>query len=137
MRGALGNSLLLSIILTFVGAIVIFFVSILSYSKAYKAKNRIIEVIEKYETYDQNVKEEVNVSLAEMGYQLGECQFSSLADGNGYKYCVEYKEASAEGGGYYYKVSTYVQFYFPIIGEIITPKVTSETKILGRNYDFE
>ncbi len=137
MRGALGNSLLLSIIITFVGAIVIFFVSILSYSKAFRAKNRIIEVIEKYgvyDSYDQNIKDEIGVSLAEMGYQLGECDHESLSSGNGYKYCVD--EITATNGKYY-KVSTYVQFNFPIIGEIIKPKVTSETKILNVDYNFD
>ena len=112
----------------------IFFVSILAYSKAYRAKNRIVEVIEKYGSYNDNASDEISATLFDMGYQTGECKYDSLSKGNGYKYCVEQKNAKEV---YYYKVTTYVQFYFPIINELISPAVQSETKILGRSYDYE
>ena len=51
----------------------------------------------------------------------------------GYRYCI-YRVESSEG--YYYKVTAYVQFYFPIIGEIFAPPVYGETKILGKNYNY-
>ncbi len=143
MREAIGSSLLLSVVVVFVGLIILFFVNILSYSKAYKAKNRIIEIIEKYETYSESNSEsselnEIKQSLQDMGYQTGECKNEDSKDNianSGYKYCVY--RIDEEGGTYYYKVKTYVQFYFPIIGELFNPPVQSETKILGKSYDYD
>ncbi len=142
MREAIGSSLLLSIVVVFIGLIILFFVGILSYSKAYKAKNRIVEIIEKYETYNSLAISEIDDSLSNMGYQLGACKDEDKKDGensninsSGYKYCI-YKIEDSDGS-YYYKVKTYVQFYFPIIGELFNPPVQSETKILKKNFNYE
>lgn len=141
MREAIGNSLLLSIVVVFVSLIILFFVGILSYSKAYKAKNRIVSVIEKHETFNEAAKDEISSSLKDMGYQLGECKDENGKSNSGYKYCVyeicnEIDDTGSCTGTYYYKVATYVQFYFPIIGELFNPPVYSETKILGKNYNY-
>jgi hypothetical protein len=141
MRGALGNSLLLYLIIAFVIIIIVFFSSVLIYSKAYRAKNRIVEVIEKYGYYpenndaDRSIEEEIVNSLGAMGYQLGDCKKSNgvIQNKSGYKYCIE-KKSSNEGT--FYKVTTYVEFYFPLINELFDPEVTSETKILNKNYDY-
>ena len=45
MRESLGGSMLLNLVVIFTGLIIIFFVGILSYSKAYRVKNRIVEII--------------------------------------------------------------------------------------------
>lgn len=143
MREAIGSSLLLSIVVVFVSLIILFFVSVLSYTKAYKVKNKIIDVIERYETYNTTVETEIKSTLSEMGYQLGDCK-SNQNDLNesGYKYCV-YKvcegTTNRKGkceGAYYYKVTTYIQFYFPIIGELYNPPVYGETRILGKDYNY-
>ena len=55
MRESLGGSMLLNLVVIFTGLIIIFFVGILSYSKAYRVKNRIVEIIEKYGTYEKIV----------------------------------------------------------------------------------
>lgn len=139
MREAIGSSLLLNIVVVFVSLIILFFVGILSYTKAYKAKNRIIDVIEKYGTYSevpetQDAGDEIVSSLSEMGYQLGNCKNTSgNLNNTGYKYCVHRVDASE---GYYYKVTTYIQFYFPIIGDLFNPPVSGETKILGKSYNY-
>jgi len=161
MREALGGSLLLNIVVIFVSLIMLFFVSILSYSKAYRAKNRIIDVIEKYENYNTLASSEIISSLNEMGYQIGNCQTPSVRvniknntdrgteivtsvqnkNSEGYKYCVyeicmENLERGICEGKKYYKVTTYVQFYFPIIGDLLAPPVHGETKILGNDYNY-
>ena len=75
MKDALGGSMLLNLVLIFTGLIIIFFIGILSYSKAYKIKNRIIEIIEKYEVYEHtddnivnDVVDELNSDLNLSGY---------------------------------------------------------------------
>lgn len=140
MRGAVGNALLLNIIMAFVAIILIFFTSILAYSKAYRVKNRIVELIEKYEKYDLEVEKEIKKSMLEMGYQLGECKKTDdkvLKNNTGYKYCIEeIRLKSGSENPKYYRITTYVQFYFPIIKQIFSPAVTSETKILGTDYHY-
>lgn len=140
MREATGSSMLLYIVVFFAGIVILFFAGILTYSKAYKAKNRIIEVIEEYGTYNTNTKEVISSSLKYMGYQIGECpqnqnfgsKYSLVSTGEGYKYCVYYSSYEK-----IYKVITYVHFDFPIIGNSINIGVAGETKVLGKNYDYE
>ena len=140
MRGAIGNALLLNIIITFVAIIIIFFSSILAYSKAYRVKNRIVEIVEKYESYSSDAELEIKNSLGGMGYQLGECSNvtdNTLVNNTGYRFCIEeIKLKNTLNSPKYYKVTTYVQFYFPVIGEFFSTKVTSETKILGADYSY-
>lgn len=144
MREAIGGSLLLSIVVVFVSLIILFFVGILSYTKAYKVKNKIIDVIERYETYNTSeVENEIETTLGDMGYQLGDCKNNANnLNESGYKYCVyEVCEGTTNSdgsceGAHYYKVTTYIQFYFPIIGELFNPPVHGETRILGKNYDY-
>ena len=47
MKEAIGNAALFYIIITFVVIMIMFFVGSLSYSKAFKVKNKIVEEIEK------------------------------------------------------------------------------------------
>ncbi len=89
MRESMGNTLLLYIVIIFSGIIMLFFVGILSYSKAYKVKNRIIEIIEKYGSYsscsngEKCAVSEINESLKETGYNVSSkdlCNKSSVQD---------------------------------------------------------
>lgn len=138
MRGAIGNASLLWIIIFILSALVVFFVSVLAYSKAYRVKNRIVEVIEKYGVYNDNAESEITPFLSEAGYQIGQCPKSGSENTTSFKYCVEKVNQTDDlDGPYTYKVTTYVQFYFPIINEIFSPAVTSETRTLGISYDYE
>ncbi len=51
MRDSIGGSLLLYLVIIFAGLVITLFVSVLSYSKAYRVKNRTIELLERYETF--------------------------------------------------------------------------------------
>ena len=149
MRSAIGNSLLMNLVIIIVTAVILIFVGILSYSKAYRVKNRIIEVIEKYGTYEDSddAKEEIAMFLKQSGYQLGNCDEPGIDKdtmkiaSKGYKYCVEtiYENSSnnndEENKKKYYKVTTYVEFNFPIINSLLKVPVRGETKMLGINYD--
>lgn len=48
LREAIGSSLLLNIVIVIIGIISAFLISSIAYSKAFKAKNRIVSVIEEY-----------------------------------------------------------------------------------------
>ena len=156
MRASIGNSLLLSIVIVIVTTIIIIFVSTLAYSKAYRVKNRIIEIIEN--NYNHNaslnsfnydeVKQEINDYLHQTGYRVGkldskECKKRlqdrnvDVSDDNNiiyngleYKYCIGKKNVSKYEN--IYVVVTYVEFNLPIVGNIVPISVSGETKTLGR-----
>ena len=165
MKDAIGGSMLLNLVLIISGVIVLLFIGVLSYSKAYGVKNRIIEIIEKYGTYEEIeestnlnvVTEELNSDLLSIGYdadqpkncevilgRLTNKKYGSGIDvskGNlnkyGYNYCVfEVNNMSVNESGKFYVVVTFVKFEFPVIGDLITFPVYSETKYLGKTYGY-
>lgn len=159
MREALGSSLLLNIVVFFVGIVIIFFIGTLSYSKAYRVKNRIIEIIEKYGIYEDGAKSEINQTLANAGYNISandlcsssrvqrhlidevglefdsDSVISNLND-QSFNYCV-FEATNKTSNGRYYIIVTFVHFEFPLIGDIINIPVYGETKILGKSYNYE
>lgn len=76
MREAIGSSLLLNIALVFISVISLFLVGSIAYSKAFKAKNQIISVIESYDGVcfqgsdlsTENCFNEIESKLTDMGY---------------------------------------------------------------------
>lgn len=73
MRDAIGSSLLLNIAIVVIGVISAFLIGSIAYSKAYKVKNRIISVIEKYEgkcefSDEDDCYKDIESQLTDMGY---------------------------------------------------------------------
>lgn len=151
MKDAVGGSSLLNIVVIFTSLVILFFAGIMAYSKAYKIKNRIIEVIEKHEKYDDAVQGTLEEDLRRAGYIVAtsqqveaKCGDSSVNKNTStYLYCV--KEKSCDGsrdesgnctGQRHYEVTTYIHFDFPIIGDRLTFAVKGETKMLGKKYDY-
>ena len=154
MKDAVGGSLLLNIVVIIVSIVILFFVGIIAYSKAYKIKNRIIEVIEKNENYSPDIaKEQLNNDLGRAGYIVAsreqinnKCNGNNLNKidyGTGYLYCVYLKNCENYDettgvceGERNYEVVTYIHFNFPVIGDLMTFEVKGETKTLGRIYNY-
>lgn len=166
MREAVGGSVLLYIVVIISSIIMFVFVGFFSYTKAYKVKNRIIQIVEKYEVYEKNedgnnpTVDEINQNLATLGYNtasprncnsikdrlsMGNEKYKGrLSDNeneNGYNYCiykVNYEGVGDDGNNpYHYVVVTFVHFQLPIIGDALTIPVYGETKILGKDYSYE
>ena len=144
MKDAVGGSILLYLVVIFTSIVILLFVGILAYSKAYKIKNRIIEVIERNETYDDNEVSELTEELKRAGYRsatkdqiYSKCGEESLTytENVGHFYCV-YRDDSSSAEGHSYEVVTYVHFDFPVIGDMLVFPVKGETKILGKNYNY-
>ena len=155
MKEAIGNAALFNIIIIFVIILVAFFIGSLAYSKAYKAKNRIIEEIEKDESYtfgaDSDTTEtRINKWLAEIGYrtnyrkinngdhcpdttkEFGEVSGVSLVNNSStYQYCVYRVDTCKDYDkgicGRYYRVITYMYFDIPIIGGLLQLPVRGDT----------
>ena len=137
MREAIGSSLLFNLIIVIVIVMIAFLVGSLSYSKAFKVKNRIINIIEKYEGYNQTDSKminEINSELKNMGYRINKnkkCKSGDISGSNSYEFCI-YKKQTKTGS--YYKVVTYMYFDIPIIGSLLHFPVSGETKIFYDTY---
>ena len=146
MNEAIGNSFVLGVVLFFVAVFGVFFATSTAYTKAFKVKNKIVELIEKYDDIlgvdaatgtklDGNLEQEINTILGEIGYRVStgvnyNCPVrngqDALYKGTNYAYCI-YKYQTVKG--YYYGVATYMYFQIPVIGVELKFPVYGETKI--------
>lgn len=154
MREAIGNTFIVNLLLVFIGVISALLIGSISYSKAFKVKNRIIYTIEKYggwEVYAGStniVQSEIEASLKDIGYPLklansfaygglgagcknrndgSELVYGKPGQSVTYHYCV-YKYNNEKG--YYYGVTAYMHFDLPLIGNYLEFPVYGETQSL-------
>ena len=135
MRESIANSYIFNLIIIFIGILIVILVGSLSYSKAFKIKTRMIEIIEKYETYNNgNIATEINNLLNQAGYKVNRgarkgCPSlndeASINNPSNYRYCVYRFDDSR---GYYYSVMVFISFEFPIIGDVIEFPLTGQTR---------
>lgn len=153
MREAIGSAFLVNLILIFIGVISALVVGSISYSKAYKAKDRILYVIEKYDGYTDEAKKEIDSSLKKIGYVIDSTDSSrcenlytkkggfnsdNLLHGknNGtakYDYCVYKYDCTTNDGSCvatYYGVTTFMHFDIPLIGGLLKFSVSGETSLV-------
>lgn len=138
MKESISTSLLFSAVIIIIGLCAFVSVSVLSYSKTYKIKNRMIEIIEKYGEYNNGaVKDDIDTFLKDSGYPVltenfscptgrGEALEGMSATDTGleainnidnYKYCIyRYKTSK----GYYYSVVAYVSYEIPLISDFVS-----------------
>lgn len=136
MREAIGNTFMYNIVIVFVLLIILVLVGSLSYSKGFKAKNKIINVIEENRGYDATAIEEIDEILKSSGYRP-KSAFSkkSCPDRNGellegsdkYFYCVY---ANTTDRGIYYSVTIYIRFEIPLLSGILEFPVSGDTRTI-------
>ena len=156
MREAIGQGLLVSIIIFFIMAVAFLFVGSMSYSKAFKIKNRIINIIEEYAatngkdsidtgtSLDSELKDQIRDALDTVGYQVGsgrKCKAKAggvqlYPDGSNvdYDYCVYKYETTSSADKpthTYYGVTTYMTIHIPFISDLVELPVYGETKTFG------
>ena len=94
MKEAIGNSMVFTIVITFTSVFILLFVGSIAYSKGFKVRNRVIDIIEKHGGFTEDAKKEIDENLAAVGYQIvdRECKdhngVSALANNSAYRYCV-------------------------------------------------
>ena len=153
MKEAIANAGVFNLIIIFVIVLILLFIGSLSYSRGFKAKNKVIEEIEKDQGFTSSTEDRVNEWLGNIGYRpnVGLNRNSDVCDpsvsgsgvtgtflnGDGpYQYCVyEFDTCSSSGDnskcGKYYRVITYMYFDIPIIGGYIRIPVNGETMIFN------
>lgn len=158
MKEAIANAGVFNLVIIFVIILLAFFIGSLSYSKAFKVKNKIIEEIEKDQGYtmgsENSTEERINDWLLNIGYRVNtgynanSAVCASTVSGNGghdgklinstgdYQYCVYEFDTCTDGNsnlncGKYYRVVAYMYFDFPIISQLLRLPVTGETMIFN------
>lgn len=138
MKAATGNAMLMNIIIIFLVIVMALLVTSISYTKAFRIKNRIVDIVEYYNgdfsNNKDNITNEINTSLSSVGYRLSsstKCkeidEKSALSLDSNYQVCIyEYNDSNR---GKYYKVITYMYFDVPIIGGMLNIPVSGETKV--------
>ena len=160
MREAIGNTFIVNLLLVFIGVMSALLVGSVSYSKAFKVKNRIIYTIEKYGGWDVKtsggrnvVQAEIEASLKDIGYPLVVANGTIFGSGcperkgaklvygghkgtgsaaNTYHYCVYEYSGARE---HYYGVTTFMHFDIPLIGNYLEFPVNGKTKPLFNIYN--
>ena len=141
MKEAIGTSMVFNLILIFVGVFIALLVGSLAYSKGFKVRNKIIDLIERNEGYTDTAKNEIDQNLSDIGYYLminRKCEerngIQPLQNNSPYRYCV-YKYNTSKGE--YYGVQVFIHFDFPIIGDFIEIPLYGESRIIFEKSEVE
>ena len=157
MKEAIANAGVFNLVIIFVIVLLAFFIGSLSYSKAFKVKNKILEEIEKDQGYtigtNDSTESRVEEWIGNIGYRVNTGNSRNTANcptvtGNGgeqgklvntdgdYQYCVyEFDTCTARSDkakcGKYYRVTAYMYFDIPIISGLLKLPVSGETMIFN------
>ena len=138
MKSAVGNSMVVYIILTVLVFMISFFAVSISYSKAFRVNNAIVSSIEMNKEF---VESEVNEVLRQVGYRvepLGSSNYCgpntvNNSSGGNYRYCV-YEHTFSRAGytGKYYSVRTYLYFDVPLMGNMFDFRypINGQTRVI-------
>lgn len=135
MRDAIGGMYVFQFMMVFIVMFSAIMAVGLNYATTFRVKNQIVDLLEKYETYD-NAAVPIENYLSNIKYYDGGSD--SLDTGisgclnNSTTYCI--MEAKGNNGGHYYIVTTYVVFDFPVIGRFIQSPVRGQTSTI-KNFE--
>lgn len=137
MREATGNTFVYNIVIAMVLLAMLVLVASLSYSKGFKAKNKIIAIIEENRGYDDVAMKNIDKLLKESGYRpksvysINSCPIRRgkqlLEESNNHMYCVY---ANTSERGMYYSVTIYIRFEIPLLSGLLEFPVSGDTKTI-------
>lgn len=148
MKEVSGSMWTFQMIIIFIFIFTCFLSLVLSYSKAYTIKNRMLTIIEKYEGLTTESGEIISNFASEHSYKTtgkcpsdyygasdiyGDVTFSESEENQKYYFC--FQEQTAANDQKYYNVIVFYKFNLPFIGEIATYKIEGETKTFIGNDD--
>lgn len=144
MKEAIGTSLVFNLMMIFIGVMIVIFLSAISYSKAFKIRNKIIDRIEEHSGYTETAASFIENDLKGIGYKIvkdSNCSDKSEQGGtlltssyNTYNYCV-YEFSSDRG--FYYGVTVFISVDIPLIGDKINVPVYGESRVIYKKGSVE
>lgn len=146
MRESIGGTWLLGFVVLFIVLFSGYLAVSINYTKAFKVKNQIINLIEQYEGFrvtelnlasasdaelsaSNNTEDKIYQYIKGIGYANTTISSSKCKDrGNYYTggYCI--KRIGTTSNGAYYKVTTFINIELPLIWTSFTIPITGETK---------
>ena len=146
MRETIGSTWTFQLIFGFILLFVSFLAVTISYSKAFRIKNEITSIIEKYGGYTTQSAELINNYVKSLGYRnMGVCSKKDDSDALGitnidaetkegvqknkrYYYCIKKEQIwNGQISNVYYEVTFFYKFDLPNIGDITTFKIKGKT----------
>lgn len=137
MRDAFGGAFSIKLMIIFLMLYTFFICVALNYARAFRVKNRIINIIEQQEGLTTQASAEIGIYLNDRGYSIvcsevedvicrGCTCVTDLSNrAQGYSYRV-----NTSGSKTYYTVETYLHFKIPIIGVDFPIAVRGETRVI-------
>lgn len=151
MKESFGNAFVFMLVMIFVTVALFILIGSMSYSKSAKIKNRIVSIVENYveingdaattstNQLQTNLSNEIDASLSTIGYRINKSgnqnngkvpdNCKDLTQFSNYRYSVF--RCCAERG-HYYKITAYMYFDFPLIGDLLEIPIRGDTKIFYR-----
>ena len=72
MKESINTAIIVGIIITIIGLIELVLFASFAYSRAFKIKSRIVDIIEEEAGYNETVKDKIDSEVAKIGYRLTE-----------------------------------------------------------------
>jgi hypothetical protein len=118
MRESIGAAFLIKIMIVFIVIYNSILAIAVNYAMAFRVKNQIINLIEQYEGC-RPAMDKINDYIRHVGYyRTGDIENSAFT----------IQPLEIPDRGYYYKVTTYLNFDFPFVGDFLKVKINGETK---------
>ncbi len=159
MKDAFGGAFMINIMLIFLGIFISFIAVAVSYAKAFRVKNQIINYIQQYEGLTRDAEDAIDRYLKEAAYYVnvstGDACYATRTNselGSGCKevegvnpyqlrpqeamctdrgYCVRSVPVNSNGNtGTYYVITTYLQIQFTLFNLSFNVPITGETRLL-------
>lgn len=146
MREAIGGSWLLGFVMLFIVLFSAYLAVSVNYTKAFKVKNKIINIIEENEGFSTSVgdvsskpndqlassnrtEDKIYYYLRDIGYATTKINNTKCPSGDMYAggYCIE-KVCTSQGA--YYKVTSFIKIELPLIWDSFVIPIKGETKVL-------
>jgi len=141
MRDSIGHSWIFMIVIVFTLIFAGFLILTLSYSRAYKLKNEVTSILEKYEGLTDGSVTIINNYLVNSGYKAsGVCQTGDYAvsnlssstialvsDGSRYPYCISIRKDKDEPDRIIFRVTLFFDFNLPVFGQLNKYQIKGET----------
>lgn len=146
MRESIGATWILQLVIIFMLIFVAFLALSVNYTKAFRMKNEVVSIIEKYEGVSSESNgsiEIINNYLRYYNYQtMGSCEenyygvdnlnstvINPVNKGSKYYYCIKKNDSSSSSypERVNYEITTFFQFNLPFVGDLFTFRVTGNT----------
>lgn len=142
MRDAFGGTFMLKIAMVFFVIYICFMAMTLTYAKAFRVKNQVINIVEQERfsgPSDNQTISKIDTYLASVPYKYSEEQkCKDIAGGQDYTYTpqgaciISYGTLGATGvSSRYYKVVTFIYVKFPLFNLEMTLPISGETKTIS------